>query len=523
MKYLFCLALGAILMASCSDASEEMTSVNYARNFAPVGLEAKVRNNTNVELSWTVMAEAAHYIVEVYEDDELEFAGTPIQTFTVLPEEVPYTVTGLLGETWYSFRVKSVDANAAKESKWSTASVETGKEQIFKTVADEDIKAKQVTLRWPAGEAAATITLTPGNIEYTITDADIAAGAATITGLTPETEYTAVMKRSNGLTRGTATFTTAIDLAPTDILVKEGESIVDAINNAPEGYRLVVMPGTYGIATDAADHGGSITISKQITIKGLRQNDHPVIQGRFKVEAPFAVDQVTLDGTDTDGGQAFDFTADGEIESLSVTNSEVKNYTKGFYYVNKAVKINTVTIDGCLISNIECDGGDLFDCRLGLINTVTFTNNTVYECCAGRDIFRHDKKSNTFSGSATASYIVNNNTFYNICNTNADRRFFYLTFQTNKIEFKNNIIVGFDGKRGFTDSGDTDKQPTLDNNVYYNTKNLTKAGDTANKCKWYDTEGKELDPQFADAANGDFTIGNDNVKDTKAGDPRWIK
>jgi hypothetical protein len=342
MKYLFCLALGAILMASCGDASEELTSVNYARNFAPVGVEAKVRNNTNVELSWTVMAEAAHYIVEVYENDQLEFAGTPIQTLTVLPEEVPYTVTGLMGETWYSFRVKSVDANAVKESKWSTASVETGKEQIFKTVADEDIKAKQVTLRWPAGEAAATITLTPGNIEYTVTDADIAAGAATITGLTPETEYTAVMKRSNGLTRGTIKFTTAIDLAETDILVKEGESIVDAINNAPEGYRLILMPGEYGIPTDEAAVGGNITINKAISIKGLRQNDHPVIKGRFNITngASLELDQVTLDGNDAAGkpnaDQAFVFKKDGdmsEVGYLRVLNSEVKNYAKGFFYI----------------------------------------------------------------------------------------------------------------------------------------------------------------------------------------------
>jgi hypothetical protein len=91
---------------------------------------------------------------------------------------------------------------------------------------------------------------------------------------------------------------------------------------------LVVEPGTYGIAGDASEAGGSIAITKQLTIKGLRQNDHPVIMGRFKVEAPFALDQVTVDGTGTDGGQAFDFTADGTIESFSVTNSKVKNFFK---------------------------------------------------------------------------------------------------------------------------------------------------------------------------------------------------
>ena len=126
---------------------------------------------------------------------------------------------------------------------------------------EEDIKGTSVTLRWPAGEEAATITLTPGDIVYNVTADDIAAGAATVTGLKPETEYKAVLARANGKTRGTITFKTGIDLADTDILVKAGSDIAAAINDAPEGYRLIVEPGTYGISTDAADHGGSVTIT----------------------------------------------------------------------------------------------------------------------------------------------------------------------------------------------------------------------------------------------------------------------
>ena len=33
----------------------------------------------------------------------------------------------------------------------------------------------------------------------------------------------------------------------------------------------------------------------------------------------------------------------------------------------------------------------------------------------------------------------------------------------------------------------------------------------------------EKDPHFIDAANGDFTVQSDNVKDTHAGAPRWLK
>ena len=372
------LGLATVALASCSDVADEITSIVYNRNFSPTSVEAKVRNRTNIELSWNLGDGVTNYNVEVYANDSLTFAGSPVKSFSVSPDEVPVLIKGLEGETQYSFRVQATDGNSSRDSKWSSAYAKTEAEQIFKNVAEEDIKGSSVTLRWTAGEKAATIELTPGDIVYNVTDDDIAAGAATITGLTPETEYKALLKSATGKTRGTITFKTGIDLAETDILVKAGADIAAAIKDAPEGYRLVVEPGEYGIATDEAAFGGSITISKQLTIKGLRQNEHPVIKGRFKIEAPLTIDQCTRDGKGTDGGQCFDFTAEGEVESLTVTNSEVKNYTKGFFYINKAVLVNTITIDGNIISNIECDGGDLFDCRKGGYNKFDLKNNTMY-------------------------------------------------------------------------------------------------------------------------------------------------
>jgi len=85
------------------------------------------------------------------------------------------------------------------------------------------------------------------------------------------------------------------------------------------------------------------------------------------------------------------------------------------------------------------------------------------------------------------------------------------------------LVVGTNYKRGFANNGNTDKDPTLDNNVYFNTENLISAGASADATiTWFDTQGTVLDPKFKDAANGDFTIDNDNVKDKKVGDPRWL-
>ena len=509
------LGLATVALASCSDVADEITSIVYNRNFSPTSVEAKVRNRTNIELSWNLGDGVTNYNVEVYANDSLTFAGSPVKSFSVSPDEVPVLIKGLEGETQYSFRVQATDGNSSRDSKWSSAYAKTEAEQIFKNVAEEDIKGSSVTLRWTAGEKAATIVLTPGDIVYNVTDDDIAAGAATITGLTPETEYKALLKSATGKTRGTITFKTGIDLAETDILVKAGADIAAAIKDAPEGYRLVVEPGEYGIATDEAAFGGSITISKQLTIKGLRQNEHPVIKGRFKVEAPFAVDQVTLDGTGTDGGQCFDFTAEGEVESLTVTNSEITNYTKGFYYVNKAAKIGQIDIDNCLISNIECEGGDMFDCRAGAILKLNITNNTIWNSCKGRDLVRYDDKSSNFEGVAPV-ITLDHNTIVGACN-DAGKRILYVRFKGNSINFTNNIVASSAGN--FSNQKNT-AEPTFSNNIYFEADGYVTAGANANAL-FVDGEGTILDPQFKDAANGDFTIGNDNVKDKKAGDPRW--
>lgn len=512
--------LAAVALASCSNPGDELTSIQYSRNFSPTGVEAKVRNRTNVELSWNRAEGVTQYNIEVFANDSLTFSGSPVQSLTCTPDEMPITITGLEGETKYSFRVMALDGNTSRDSKWSGAYAKTESEQIFKTVKEDDIKGKQVTLRWPAGESADVITLSPGNITYNVTSADVAAGAATITGLTPETAYTATMTR-NGKTRGKVSFTTGVDLAETDILVKAGDDLKAAINDAPEGYRLVIEPGVYGIASSDAEVGGSVKIDKKLSIKGLRQNDHPVIKGRFQIEAEVDLDQVTLDGAETDGGQAFDFTADGEYESFSLTNSEVKNYTKGLCYLNKATLVKTITIENCVIGNIECSGGDFLDARKGGFNTLTFKGNTVYESALSRDFVRMDDNSSAVK--ASANIIVDHNTLYNVGSGGANYRVFYVRWKTgNKITFTNNLVVGTNYKRGFANNSATDKEPTLDNNVYFNTVNLISAGSTADATIiWFDTAGTELDPKFADAANGDFTITNDDVKDKKVGAPRW--
>ena len=252
-------------------------------------------------------------------------------------------------------------------------------------------------------------------------------------------------------------------------------------------------------------------------MKGLRANDRPIINGAFDLKegAVLTIEQCVIDGTGTDttadNTQAFDFTEAKEYAGLTLTNCEIKNFVKGFYYVNKAATINAITINDCIIHDITCEGGDFMDARTGTVMNLSLTNTTLYNCAtACRNIVRDNKKDPT-------TVIIDHCTFVNCMSAdNSDGKsypFFNMQCKTGSVKFTNNLL--FNSVTAATSSANhkNTPTPTFDNNVY------------SEGCKFttWDTSGYVADPQFKDAANADFTITNDNVKDKKAGDPRWIK
>ena len=518
-KYILA-ALAMITFTSCSDPMDEITSLVLGRNLAPVSLEARVVNKTNVRLTWETMEGPTGYVVEVFENDSLSFAGSAIKSIEVKPNTA-VLVEGLVGETPYSFRVKAVTAgDPSKDSKWSTAYAKTEAEQIFFDLADDDIQAESVTLRWPAGQAAEKIEVKPDDenlekVTYQLTAEDIAAGTATINGLLPETKYTAVMKAANGKTRGRTSFTTAIKLEPTDILVREGDDLATAIKEAPEGYRLIIMPGEYPLVSGETTTGANITVDKNLTIKGKELNNKPVILGRFNIKggASLTVDQVIMDGSTSSGDHTFVFGEEGSYGPLTVRNCEVRNATKGFFYINVAAMVEEIIVDNCLIHHFDCNGSDFFDCRVGAYKRFSLTNSTIYASCDARDMVRMDDKSADFN--VSPQIIIDHCTINGVSN-NTSKRLLYVRFAGNEITFTNCLVTN---TAGMFSNQSTTAQPRFENNGYFAAAGFLPGGNE--NAKVVDEGGREIDPQYRDANNGDFTIQNDDVKALQMGDPRW--
>lgn len=525
------LGLGLLTLASCDDPMDEITSIVYDRVFAPVDLKASGLTQTSANLNWMASEGVSGYNIEVFADDSLEFEGTADMTFTATTNS--YTVTGLEFDTQYSARVQAIDANGDtdRNSKWSGVAFRTNAPQNFNPIDGSNVGDTYVTVSWFLDDVVpevATIKVTeavnPDNvITYTLTDADKQAMTATITGLTPETEYEINLYNSDGKECGAKTFTTMVDLSTASAILYDGDDLEGAIGAANPGDVLVLYPGTYVIGLDAAAPG-TVKVEKNVTIKGASATDRPVINGQFQLlaGASLIMSQVVLDGTGT-ADQALNFKdKDFTYGELRLDNCEIKNYTKGLVYGNAACTVDKITFNGCIIHDIVCSGGDFFDFRTGRFNEANFTNSTIYNVATGkRDFIRYDNAADETMGGGHSVINIMNCTLDNI---SADgKRLLYIRYYDHEINWVSTLLTNTEA--WFSDQSKT--QPAIfSSNVYYNTPNLkTVVEEAGTKGNQFTDNGAtwDLNPEYADPSKGDFSVGSDEVKAFGVGDPRWLK
>ena len=515
-KGLLTMFLLAVLSAGCESYNEAvLQDIGADRAFSPVGLTATIRNQTTVELNWTVKEDADHYVVE-FSADDVNFT-TIYKTVNVAPKELPVQVA-LEGETIYSIRVKAVSSAGVADSKWTVISATTLTEQILFPVADADIEAKEVTLRWTPNSSVTQISVMPGNITHAITPAEKAVGVAKVTGLTGETNYTATLLNGTKK-RGVRTFTTGIDIG-TGILVKPEDDLNAKISEAASGAILVLMPGDYNV------YKGDIIVNKAITIRGLRPADKPKLHVKFTLNsgtADFSLIDLELDGA---GVGDFSFitinTASAIYEDILISGCYVHDYLRALVYGSvNAAKVASFTVENSVIKNVSTNQqAETIDFRNTYVASVVVKNSTFDSCSIGREFIRVDNAGLTGTG-LTSNVLIDSSTLYNVSSNVASKRILYLRFGANTSTVKNTIIAGttaiYSNQNGTTTPT---APPTFASNNYFNASLLYTVGAaaiTVDKSATYTT----LDPQFTSAATGNFTVKNQTLIDNKIGDPRW--
>lgn len=219
-KYIYGLGLSFVLsgmfLNSCTDANDWGTDASFDRLFGTKQSSFSVTEGAiSAEVKWDATPDTEYYILEVSTDSLYDEIPMGAENSIVYGEDgsitkSPYTMTGLLGETTYYLRIKSMSKD--KQSNWvylPDYKFTTDKEQIISEVADTDITDESVVLSWEAGLEVTHITYTQNDVSETrtLTDEEKAAGKVTFSGLLAMTEY--VFYIYNGeILRGEQTVTT---------------------------------------------------------------------------------------------------------------------------------------------------------------------------------------------------------------------------------------------------------------------------------------------------------------------------
>jgi len=516
LKGLIAMLLLTFAVSSCESFTEDViNNLDVSRVFAPINVTAKVRNQTTVELNWTAKDDVDHYIVE-FSADDTEFK-TIFKTVEVTGAELPVQVA-LEGETLYSIRVKAVSTNGLEDSKWSIVTATTLSEQLFLAVQAGDIDAKQATLRWVPNIAVTKIVLTPGDITHDITAEEKVSGVATVTGLNAETIYTANLY-NNTKRRGAQVFTTGIDIGD-GILVKPTDNLVQMIADAPSGSIMVLEPGDY------TSQIATISLAKSITIRGLRSYDRPKLKVSFSLVSGAA--NVSLIDLDLTGDLAstrisvVSYTSSATYGKLLISGCNIHDYDRSLAVAASTVvaKIESITVENSIVTNVATGtGGEFIDFRAAFVGDIIFTKSTFNNVAPSRAFIREDANSN-FGTALTSNVLIDSCTLYGVTNTIASSGYqiLYVRYVSNATIVRNSLFAATVAR--YANQAAT-TAPTFTNNNYYNAATLNQASPTSPLKS--DASGRSLDPGFANAATGDFTISNQTLKDDKVGDPRWIK
>ena len=107
------------------------------------------------------------------------------------------------------------------------------------------------------------------------------------------------------------------------------------------------------------------------------------------------------------------------------------------------------------------------------------------------------------------------------CSNNAGKRLLYVRYVGNIIKWSNNLVTNTAAK--WSNQSKTGV-PEFSNNAYFNCANLNvlDGADAGKTNLFIDESGKAVgDPNFKDAANGNFAIGNEDVSKLGVGCTLW--
>ena len=483
-KTVFLAAL-AFVLASCNREFEEITEMDLSRCLTPtdLGVRVSMENGVDVTFDWNVGKDAENYNLVVYSDEEMT---TEILNEEIPASEVPF-VTTLSADQQCWFKVRAISSKrdasawAVFDGSFKTFAVASN---LFPEITGRT--ATSVTMKWSKefsdSEKVTHITCTPVNggdaVTYELTEADIAAGEATVEGLTASTEYQVVLFLSSASCGGVDAWTMADPEGLTVITTAEALKAAFADGG---NYLLKYSDTPYKMETVVAK--AAIKLVGELSADGKR----PVISGAISLNSDLNAPEGDLyfEGVEFNGAPSYNRVIDQLagttpiVRDIKFVNCRITAYVRGLLSDgnNDAVAtINELCFDSCEIDNISGSGGDCFDIRKSInLGTLKFVNNTIFD--GMRTFFRIDANANI----KITDFVFDNNTVKSIStmNDSNNRGIFAIRVATN-MSLKKNLFLWMDGGK-----------------------------ETGDYCQLFQNNGNTVVPTLTASGNYAYAQGND--------------
>jgi hypothetical protein len=312
------------------------------------------------------------------------------------------------------------------------------------------------------------------------------------------------------------------------LTLEPGADIAQALNDKADEMRTTfTKPGN--VTINMAD--GDYTVTSPIMACGdLTISGNDVNVDASGLTGPFIV----LDGTNNLAPKADGTNSDHQlISTVSVKGLTISGLTDAFIKDNQKTLLEQLIVDDCVIE-MPASSKNFIDFNgKGYIGEVKVKNSTIWASGKNTGFFaQYGSRPKNVNGNLEQVFDIRNSDIINIANGKNVCDLKQNGTAQNVYTLKDNIFVDC-GKNGQTVVGFNKGQPSptpqwdVTGNYFEwggactNDAEISKAGqkngeDIVKDCVYGD-------PEFADAANGDFTLGETSeLLHSRTGDPRWF-
>ena len=400
-------AATAVAAVGCApEQGEIIDTIELNRALTPLEFKASViaSKGTDVEFSWEAMEGTEKYTLQLFaaaEDAEGNTVApnydeaSPIETYIVLPEEIPFVVENLPVDKSFYARVRGHKTNV-EDSHWAVLEKDFSTYPVRSNLYPKAIErgTDYIVIEWNAAEDKADLTsvrVAPvmGGEEKVVelTSADKNACNKKIEGLVACTDYRIELIYGKAGSRGITTAWTRPSTEGTN-LVESAEAIINALTGTigPVKLRLAYNDSVPYDLSSVASIQCEPTFIGETTADGKK----PVISGLQVISTGkvFHMEDIYFDGAGQISLLQNDAPADAPA-TIEFINCEITGYERSLYVSNSTGSTDKFLLDGVYLHDINpegASGGDLIDFRKGTHKDIRLQNSTFYD--SGRTFMR---------------------------------------------------------------------------------------------------------------------------------------